>query len=35
MAVLEASFASGREGRVMPISLTALERARWENFRLL
>jgi predicted dehydrogenase len=34
MAVLEASFASGREGRVMPIPLTPQEQARWRNFPL-
>jgi predicted dehydrogenase len=30
MAILEASFASGADGRVLPIALTAEERARWE-----
>ena len=34
MAVLEASFASGREGRVVPIPLTPEEQARWRNFSL-
>ena len=34
MAVLEASFASGAEGRVLPIPLTDEEWARWENFTL-
>jgi predicted dehydrogenase len=29
MAILEASFASGAEGRVLPIPLTSEERARW------
>lgn len=29
MAVLEASFASGAQGRVLPIALTAAERAPW------
>jgi predicted dehydrogenase len=31
MAILEASFASGAEGRVLPIPLTPGERARWES----
>jgi predicted dehydrogenase len=31
MAVLEASFASGEQGRVLPIPLTADERTRWET----
>jgi predicted dehydrogenase len=30
MAVLEASFESGAKGRVVPVQLTAGERARWE-----
>jgi predicted dehydrogenase len=31
MAILEASFASGEQGRVLPIPLTADERIRWET----
>jgi predicted dehydrogenase len=30
MAILEASFASGEQGRTLPIPLTAEERERWE-----
>jgi predicted dehydrogenase len=30
MAILEASFASGEQGRTLPIPLTAEERANWE-----
>jgi len=30
MAILEASFASGAEGRTLPIPLSAEEKARWE-----
>jgi predicted dehydrogenase len=30
MAILEASFASGAEGKTLPIPLTAEEKARWE-----
>jgi predicted dehydrogenase len=32
MAVLEASFASGSSGQVLPIPLTPKERARWDGF---
>ncbi|MDW5265592.1 MULTISPECIES: oxidoreductase [Acidobacteriaceae] len=32
MAVLEASFASGAQGKVLPVSLTAEERTEWEIF---
>jgi len=35
MAVLEATFASAREGRAMAIPLTPEERARWADFRLV
>jgi predicted dehydrogenase len=31
MAILEASFASGAEGRVLPIPLTADEQTRWQT----
>jgi hypothetical protein len=33
MAILEASFDSGRDGRVMPIPLTSEERIRWHATR--